>query len=143
MDDTVVLFERGDTDALEEVKSENDVISLSHTMGLRELIDELSRRFWCFRQKGYLYGNKLACPDCVEDLLIMDGDGRIAGTRRVRERQSTRIRATSLHEAVFGLYLRLRILLATPGCHSSRGRMRGVFTQRADAPSNTVLSESH
>lgn len=71
MDDTVVSFERLDTETLE---AENDVISLSPAMGLHELLDELSRRFWCFRQKGYLYGNKLACSDCVEDLLIMDGD---------------------------------------------------------------------
>lgn len=141
MDDTVVSFERRDAEAL-EVESENDVISLSRGMELRELLDELSRHFWCFRQKGYLYGNKLTCPDCAEDLLIMDGD-TVARACRVRERQFARIRAASLHETVFGLYFRLRILLATSGCHSSRGRMRGVFTQRADAPSSTSLSASH
>lgn len=77
MDDTVVSFERLNDDATEifEIENnENDVISLSRVVQLRELLDELSRRFWCFRQKGYLYGTKLACLDCIEDLLIMDGD---------------------------------------------------------------------
>lgn len=69
--DTVASFENL---AAETLEVDNDVISLSRAIGLSELIDELSRRFWCFRQKGYLYGNKLACSDCVEDLLIMDGD---------------------------------------------------------------------
>lgn len=76
MDDTVVSFEHLDDGAIEtfDVESENDVISLSRVVQLRELLDELSRRFWCFRQKGYLYGTKLTCLDCIEDLLIMDGD---------------------------------------------------------------------
>lgn len=75
MDDTVVSFERlNDVAEILEVETENDVLSLSRVIQLRELLDELSRRFWCFRQEGYLYGDKISCLDCIEDLLIMDGD---------------------------------------------------------------------
>lgn len=55
-------------------ENENDVISISRAIQLRELLDDLARRFWCCRQKGYLYGTKMACLDCTEDLLIVDAD---------------------------------------------------------------------